>query len=161
RLERAIVLGFRRHAYALAAVLLLGILSASALAEMRRLGPEPNQVFAVFDGKDTLILPEGYRNWVSLGPGHNVYVSPTGYGAYAESGSFPEGTLMVWEPINKELDPRDRPHKGAPALLASVKDNTRFAGGWGFFDFTGAEGALKTKAAVLPESSGCRACHQQ
>lgn len=46
-------------------------------------------------------------------------------------------------------------------LLASVKDDTRFDGGWGFFDFTALDGTVMSKAEALPESSGCRACHRQ
>jgi hypothetical protein len=161
RIERAIVLCFRQRAYALAAVVVLGILSASLLAQIRLAVPETNQSVAVFEDKDTLIRPEGYRNWVLVGPSHNVYVNPSGYRAYARTGRFPEGTLMVWESVNRSADNIDHPHKGSPVLLASVRDSTRFDGGWGFFDFTGDAGTVMSKAPALPESSGCRQCHPQ
>jgi hypothetical protein len=157
RFERAFVLGFRRHVYVLAAVVVLGVLSASVVAQMRLAMPQSNEA-ARFEGRDTLIRP-GYRDWTSVGQSQNIHVNPPGYRAYAKTGTFPEGTLLVWEPGDEERGTAKASHTGSPALLVSVKDSTRFAGGWGFFDFTGIEGTLKTKAAALPESSGCRTCH--
>jgi hypothetical protein len=181
RIERAIVLGFRGHAYALAASVLLGIVSVSVLAHMRP-APDTRQAVAIFEGRNTLVRPGGYRDWVVVGsangphgsrthldegdaratrePGHRVYIDPSAYREYAKTGSFPEGTLMVWEAIDQP-EAADRPRTAPPALLASVKDSTRFDGGWGFFDFTAPDDTPATRARALPESSGCRACHQQ
>jgi hypothetical protein len=169
RLERAVVLGFRQRSYALAAFAFLGIVSASVLANMRHapLGSTPGAGMPVtFVGHDTLVRPDGYRDWMvvvpstaahqagcghastSAGtPGHRIYINPSGYREYAKSGKFPEGTMMVWEESS--------------VVLASVKDSTRFEGGWGFFDFTSAKGGATSRATALPESSGCRACHQR
>jgi len=166
RIERAIMLGFRRRSYALAAFALLGIVSASVVAQMRHGLPHTTQAVAVFEGGDALFRPEGYRDWIRVGPSAtphrsgvdhgaaratrtatpSVYIDPSGYREYARTGRFPEGTVMVWE--------------SAPVLLASVKDSTRFDGGWGFFDFTGLEGRMTSKAQA-PDSSGCRACHRR
>jgi hypothetical protein len=44
------------------------------------------------------------------------------------------------------------------ALQVSVKDSSRFDGDWGFFDFTGNEGTMKSTA--IPADGGCRSCHQ-
>jgi hypothetical protein len=45
------------------------------------------------------------------------------------------------------------------ALEASVKDSSRFEGGWGYFGFTGSDGRLKDRAEAFPEAS-CRSCHE-
>jgi hypothetical protein len=167
RIERAIMLGFHRRSYALAAFALVGIVSVSVLAQMRHTPPNTTPSVAVFEGSNTLVRPEGYRDWIIVGPSArphrsgvdhgvvvakrtatpSVYINPSGYREYANTGRFPEGTVMIWEQ--------------SPVLLASVKDSTRFDGGWGFFDFTGVEGRMTSKAQPLPESSGCRACHRR
>src|SRR5262249_24091795 len=102
------------------------IVSASLLAQMRgnhyRLG-----------------RPADYRQWVSLGK--NVYMNPDAYQAFAKSGKFPDGTIMV-----KETE---------SGLSVSLKDSTRFAAGWAYFTF-----ATET-AEPLPESAGCLSCHRQ
>ena len=183
RIERAIMLGFRRRSYALAAFALLGIVSVSVLAQMRHTAPDTKPSVAVFEGRDTLLRPEGYRDWIFVGPSagphrsgvdhgaasatrtatHSVYINPSGYREYAKTGRFPEGTLMVWESVNREPETADRPHKESPVLLASVKDSTRFDGGWGFFDFTGLEGerdvqgtgASRIERLPYVSSAGC------
>jgi hypothetical protein len=48
-----------------------------------------------------------------------------------------------------------------PALLVSVKDSTRFADGWGFFDFTAANGEAFSKTEAVADANGCRSCHQR
>ena len=106
-------------------------------------------------GRDTLIRPEGYRDWVVVSrssgphPSGAAYVNPAAYREYQATGAFPEGTVLVWASID------------SPVLLASVKDRTRFDEGWGFFDFTEPAGAVAARADVLPESSGCRTCHRR
>jgi len=179
RVERAIVLGARRRSYALAASALLAILSVSVLAQIRHTAADATQFPALFEGKDTLVRPEGYRAWVLVGssadtnrpgvagaasapstPTPKVYIDPSGYREYEKTGRFPEGTLMVWESVAKEAETA-QPHGKSAMLLASVKDSARFAGGWGFFDFTGPDGAITSTARALPDSSGCRACHRQ
>ena len=167
RIERSIALGVRWRSYAVAALALLGIVSASVVAQMRYTTPDAAQFAAVFEDGTTLRRPEGYRDWILVGssgsPHHSavnhtgasaspatpakVYINPSGYREYAKTGKFPEGTVMVWT--------------SASATLASVKDSTRFEGGWGFFDFEGAEGAVSSQAQALSDASGCRACHQR
>jgi hypothetical protein len=171
RIERAIALGLR-PSYGMAAFLLLGILSVSVLAQIRpathgRVSP------AVLEGSDTLLRPDGYRHWTlvsgavaadaatgGLASGDHVYINPSSYQEYAKTGRFPEGTVLVWEPAAPEQAvSRGGPHATSSTLLVSLKDSTRFEGGWGFFDFSGTGGAPPPKARALPGSRGCRTCH--
>src|SRR5262249_22004486 len=134
---------------------------------------------AVFIGKDVLVRPAGYREWIFVGSSmglsysenagsrrddlfHNVYINPAAYREYVSTGKFPEGTVMMLElarsGIKKEPGLQGSFEKEFVALKASVKDG-RFEGGWGFFKFTDEQGKLKANAS--PEKTGCRSCHQQ
>lgn len=179
RIERAIMLGFGLRSYAFAAVALLAVVSVSVLAQMRETPPAMRTSAAVFERGNTLLRPEEYRDWILVAPSsmphpsgidpatsakhtptRRVYINPVGYREYEKTGRFPEGTLMIWESVSDGPDMAPHPHKES-ALLASVKDNTRFDGGWGFFNFTGVDGTVTTRAQALPESSGCGTCHRQ
>jgi hypothetical protein len=159
RIERAIALGLR-PSYGLAAILLLGMVSVSVLAQIR---PAAN----------TLARPDGYRDW-ALVNGHGgvdasrawpsadrIYVMPSSYQAYQKTGMIPEGTVFVWEGAEKAVSGGEGPHSSSSTLLVSVKDSAKFEGGWGFFDFSGTGEAPSGKARALQDSKGCRACHRQ
>jgi len=177
-IERAAMLAFRRHPYAVAACALVAIVSASVVAQMQPApGVATTRSAAVFDGGDTLTRPDHYRDWVLLSdvsasratsggrertePARTsrVYIDPDAYRAYAKTGTYPEGTVMIWEADRVAPQAMQHPHGRTPVLLASVKDRSRFDEGWGFFDFTGEHGTVKSKARPEPESSGCRRCH--
>lgn len=179
RLERTIMLGFGLRSYALAAVGVLAMVSVSVVAHIRQTSPAMRTSAAVFERGNTLVRPEGYRDWLLVAPPstpirsdtaraasathtptHRVYINPVGYREYEKTGRFPEGTLMIWEPVRGGPDREPHPHRES-ALLASVKDSTRFDGGWGFFNFTGIDGTVNARAQALPESSGCGTCHRQ
>lgn len=139
---------------------------------------------AVFEGQDTLLRPEGYREWVFVGSStglnyspnpapssstsgtdfKNVYINPSSYREFVKTGTFPEGTVMILE-IAQAANKNEPGLQGTfaskyVALEASVKDSQRFAGGWAYFGFTDQEGKLKDKAKPFPDSA-CLSCHQQ
>lgn len=139
---------------------------------------------AVFEGQDTLLRPDGYREWVFVGSStglnyspnaapssatsrtdfKNVYINPSSYREFVKTGAFPEGTVMVLE-IAQAANKNEPGLQGSfaskyIALEASVKDSKRFSGGWAYFGFTDQEGKLKDKAKPFPESA-CLSCHQQ
>ena len=183
KIERALMLAFRRHGYAFAGLGILVIISASLLGQMRHSLPEMHAA-AVFEDKNMLLRPVRYREWVFVGSSigleysashatptswgresfHNVYVNPAAYREYAKSGTFPEGTVMVLERVRSES--KKEPglqgiyEKEFIALEASVKDSSRFQGGWGFFDFTDPDGKVKAKTQALSDES-CRSCHEE
>jgi Cytochrome P460 len=180
RFERTIVLGVQRRPFAMAAFALITIVSASVFAQMRSHPGDAAPVAAVFDGRNTLVRPEGYRDWIVVDPSaerrhapvepmatgregtpaRKVFMNPTAYRDYARTGKFPEGTVMIWESAGETG--RSKGHyEPASSLLASVKDSSRFAEGWGFFDFTARDGTAKPTAEALTEASACRACHRQ
>ena len=142
RIERAIMLGFWRRSYSLAAFAVFIIISISGLAQMRQTTPATWRSAAVFDRGNMLFRPEGYRNWAPVAPSslhqssdvgtgatstpaYRVYINPLGYREDEKTGSFPDGTLLVWEAVTREPDTAPRPHQQS-SLLVSVKDGSRF-----------------------------------
>jgi tetratricopeptide (TPR) repeat protein len=143
-------------------------------------GDAPAKPAARFDGKDTLLRPEGYREWVFVGSSlglrydegkkqpeqpqyNNVYIDPAAYRTYKETGTFPEGTVLVLEHAagaeKKEPGLRGSYQKEFTGLSAAVKDKDRFAGGWAYFTF---DGAGKTKTSARPaRKTACYDCHRQ
>ena len=136
-----------------------------------------------FEGKTTLVRPEGYREWIFVGSSlglayaqnpdqaptrnstifHNVYITPAAYREFSRTGKFPEGTMMALElfssEVKKEPGLQGSYEKDFVALEISVKDSARFPGGWGYFNFT-ERGALKPKADAMPQET-CWACHDK
>ena len=141
--------------------LLVGIVSVSVLAQMR---PATHQGFSAagLESADTMQRPDAYRDWILVsGAADRVYINPSSYREYAKTGIFPEGTVFVWEAGARRGVSHEGPHATSSTLLASLKDSTKFEGGWGFFDFGATGGAPQAKVRALPESRGCRSCHRQ
>jgi len=128
------------------------------------------------DGK--LRRPDGYREWVYLSSGldmnyrerptgmnhsmfDNVFVEPSAYRAFLQTGTWPDKTILVMEvrgasnkgSINKSGQFQTA---GLMGMEAHVKDSARFPGGWAFFAFDDAE-----SAAPLPQEAACYACHRE
>lgn len=139
---------------------------------------------AVFEGQDTMLRPEGYREWVFVGSStglnyspnpapssansrtdfKNVYINPAAYREFTRTGNFPEGTVMILE-IASAAEKNEPGLQGAYgsryiALEASVKDSKRFPGGWAYFGFTDMQGKALAKAKPFPDGS-CLSCHQK
>jgi hypothetical protein len=150
RLERFLLIEARRPRLAFAGAAIAVIVSATLFAQLWQVTANPT--VAVFEGRDTLQLPD-YRSWIVLGRAStgphvgDIYVSPAAYQEYQRHGKFPEGTVMV-------LESKAASSNGI-MLEASVKDR-RFNEGWGYFRFD----ATAKKTRALPESAGCLACHR-
>lgn len=175
RIERTLWLGFRRHALVFSG-LAIAVVSATLFAQMRQPALQDTAVFsnqvAVFADNNTLIRPTGYRKWISVGSSigsnnpdphnpfrassgfsHNVYMDGAAYRAFSETGKFPEGAVLI-------LETSGAAGHQPVALQASVKDS-RFDGGWGFFNFTNTDGTIKDKAESIAGKSSCRTCHEE
>jgi len=128
------------------------------------------------DGK--LRRPDNYREWIYLSSGldmnyrerpmgmnhsmfDNVFVEPSAYRAFLETGTWPDRTILVMEvrgasnkgSINKSGQFQTA---GLMGMEAHVKDSARFPGGWAFFAFDDADAA-----APLPQEAACYACHRE
>ncbi|MDX2032985.1 MAG: cytochrome P460 family protein [Blastocatellia bacterium] len=139
---------------------------------------------AVFEGRDTMLRPEGYREWVFVGSStglnympnpapasansdediKHVYINPSSYREFIKTGKFPEGTVMILE-IAEAARKNEAGLQGSYAekfiaLEASVKDSKRFPGGWAYFGFTDMEGRPLAKAKPFPDNA-CLSCHRE
>lgn len=129
-----------------------------------------------------LVRPTDYREWVYVGGGlgmtyelernpqdpprfGNVFVNPSAYRSFMQTGVWPDGTVLVLESRFSETDTRvseaGRYQAGFRRVEAEVKDS-RFPDGWAFYDF-GSAGALLDTAAPLaaPEVNRCIDCHTE
>jgi tetratricopeptide (TPR) repeat protein len=144
-------------------------------------GDAPAKSAAQFEGKDTLLRPEGYREWVFVGSSlglrydegnkqperleyNNVYIDPAAYRAYKETGEFPQGAVLILEHAvgeeKKEPGLRGSFQKKFTGLSAAVKDKDRFADGWAYFSFSDGPGKTKTKAQPAKKAA-CYDCHRE
>ena len=156
-------------------VVIVGVLVATAGFAQQAAAPQ-------LEGKATLLRPQGYREWIFVGSSlglayaqnpeqdsrnstiyHNVYINPAGYRGFMQTGKFPDGTMMALElfssEVKKEPGLQGSYEKDFVALEFSVKDSSRFEGGWGYFNFTD-RGAVKEKAEAMPQNT-CWACHDK
>ena len=124
-------------------------------------------------------FPKDYREWVFLSAGlgmtygpaapqaqeaprfDNVFVNRTAYRSFLESGRWPDKTVFVLE-IRKSQSEGSINRGGhfqtsTAAVEVHVKDEKRFAGGWGFFGF----GDGQKPAKQIPMAASCYSCHRE
>jgi uncharacterized protein (TIGR03067 family) len=160
-------------------VVLASVIASTALLVSAPAAPAKRA--AQFEGKDTLLRPDGYREWVFVGSSlglryeegkkppeqleyKNVYIDPVAYRAYQQTGAFPQGTVLVLETATaeekKEPGLRGSFQKQFNGLSAAVKDKDRFADGWAYFSFSDGTGKTKHKAQPARKAA-CYDCHRQ
>lgn len=155
------------------------------------LGAAQQTAGPIFEGKNTLLRPVNFREWIYVGTSRglsyapnppaqnqasitgstnelyrNVYINPEAYREFAKTGKFPEGTTLVMEKAladtKREPGLQGSYEKEFVGLEVSVKDSSRFENGWAYFEFSNGVGSTyKAKAEPFPVSAGCVACHQQ
>jgi hypothetical protein len=124
-----------------------------------------------------LKLPANYREWVFLSSGvdmsynpspataghtifDNVFVNPTSYRAFRQTGTWPDKTTLVLEQRGSETGAsiNKRGHTQSAEIMGfevHVKD-AKLPGGWGFFQFDN-----EVSAKLTPHSADCYSCHEQ
>jgi cytochrome c553 len=131
-----------------------------------------------------LIRPTDYRRWVYVGTPvtpndmnngkaafpehHNVYIHPSSYDHYLETGKWEEGTILVKELVSVGTKAAVSGNGyfqgefiGLEATVKSAKDFSDEPGNWAYFSFTNEEelgGDLKASAPAF-ETASCNACH--
>jgi hypothetical protein len=117
-----------------------------------------------------------YREWIYLSSGigmsytakapdmtmfDNVFVNPEAYRSFVATGTWPDKTVLA-------LEVREAKSKGSinqnghfqgeelMGFEVHVKDESRFKGGWAFFDFDSPE----KNGTLIPSGAPCYSCHQ-
>jgi hypothetical protein len=123
-----------------------------------------------------LKMPERYREWIFLTSGvdmsyspsaamtghsmfDNVFVNPSSYKAFRETGRWPDKTTLVLEvrgaegasSINKRGHTQSQEVMG---MEVHVKD-AKLEGGWGFYEFDG-----PGSAKMVKRPANCYECHE-
>ena len=154
---------------------LVGAISGSGQESSEGDGPR-------YENERNLVRPDQYRDWSFLSSGlgmtyevdraesrgrpelfQNVFVNPSSYRGFMETGRWPDGTVFVLElreaKSEESINRLGRFQGDLFALEAEVKD-ARFEDGWAFFDF-GRAGSLVDVAEPLSGKSvtRCVECH--
>jgi hypothetical protein len=131
-----------------------------------------------FTASGELVRPQNYREWVFLSAGlgmtysgapraagsdpafDNVFVEPSAYRKFVETGKWPDKTIFVLEQrraMNSGCLNNDgcRYQGEIAGVAAEVKDVARFKGEWAYFGF----GPDVNTARALTEKANCYTCH--
>jgi hypothetical protein len=131
-----------------------------------------------FTADGQLTLPKDYRQWIFLSSGlgmtygpaasadpanpmfDNVFVNPSSYRAFIETGHWPDKTMFVLEvrgaTSQGSINNAGHFQNDLHAIEAEVKDEKRFPQKWAWFGFGG-----KDTATAFPVTSSCNTCHNQ
>lgn len=155
-------------------IFISSIVVLSALTLLGANAPASDWPQYTSDGR--LQFPQDYRQWVFLSSGlgmtygplgsgepmfDNVFVNPSAYRAFLDTGRWPDKTVLV-------LEVRSAQSKGSinqgghfqtdvAGIETHVKDEKRFPRKWAFFGFTKGS-ALSEPAAA--QNSSCFSCHE-
>ena len=142
--------------------------------------PVPELNSPRFGADNELMRPENYREWIYLSSGlgmsyspaatatssanppfDNVFVTPSAYRSFLQTGTWPDKTMFVLElrgsvsegSINKQGHFQGQ----MLGMEVEVKDASRFPGKWAFYEF----GRTAAAAKPLPPTATCYSCHAQ
>jgi hypothetical protein len=129
-----------------------------------------------YTSEGQLKMPEHYREWIFLSSGvdmsyspsaamaghsmfDNVFVNPSAYRAFLQTGTWPDKTTLVLEIRGAEgpSSINKRGHSQSPEIMGMeihVKD-AKLDGGWGFFEFDNSN-----SAKVIKRPASCYECHE-
>ncbi len=141
---------------------------------------QPRMAQPRYAGRNQLLRPEGYREWMfvgaNLGMGysegqsarpasfHNIYIQPEAYRQFKETGTFPDKTMLVMEVVsagsNASINRRGQFQDRFLGIEAAVKDEGRFPEKWAYFNFIGQDGRALAQARPFPKDA-CWKCHNE
>jgi len=156
------------HRYWLAICITLSMAQASSAAELLQ-----------YTANNQLPVPADYRSWIFLTssldlnydepvPGaatsrsllDNVFVNPSAYAQFLETGTWPDGTVLIKE--NRlaasagTISKSGKFQAQVVSMELHVKDERRFPGKWAFFVTDG-----KEPARYVAPGANCYSCHAE
>jgi len=159
-------------------VLLCGfVLAGVSLALFSRPTEQSQSSAPQFTTEGKLVRPTGYRKWVFVSSGYgmsysqspsgtqmftNVFVTPAAYDYFVANGKWPDKTVFVLEVYGSTSRGSINKHGSYQTELSGldveVKDESRFADKWAYFNFSE---TAKTASADTPSKNECWKCHEQ
>ena len=157
--------------------IIVAVILAAGSFPLTSVGAEPDHA-PQYTSEGKLILPANYREWIFVSSGHgmtygpntrastsplfdNVFVNPEAYRAFLKTGSWPDKTTFVLEirhaATEGSINKGGEFQKDLVFTEAEVKDESRFNGGWGYFEFPPEAKAAK----LLPKTAECYSCHAE
>jgi hypothetical protein len=154
------------------AVLVVPVVATSAT------GAESESDAVKYTAEGQLVKPADYRQWPLIGTGlgmaygplretpsgrppfTNVFVNPSSYRAFLQTGAWPDKTLFILEvrepvPVNNSASGANGYFQGEiTGIEAEVKDEGRFPGKWAFFNL-----GKSSAGALIPAAASCYSCH--
>src|SRR6266849_6074604 len=153
------------------------VVAGIGLALFSRAAGQSQSAMPQFTADGKLVRPEGYRRWVYVSSGYgmiytqspsgsqsftNVFVAPAAYDYFVANGKWPDKTMFVLEIYGSTSKGSINRHgsyqKDFMGLDVEVKDQTRFADKWAYFNFDGVE---KAASSISPSQNACWKCHEQ
>jgi hypothetical protein len=92
---------------------------------------------------------------------NTVFVNPSAYKAFKQTGHWPEGTVMVLENRGAtsaaSIDKRGKTETSeVMGFEVHVKDSAHLKEGWAFYDFDN-----KVSGKPIPRPANCYTCHER
>lgn len=165
--------------YSLSVLVLAAVLCSVHASSIGAQTSQPGDL-PKFGDDNELARPENYREWIYLSSGlgmsynpaansagnpnppfDNVFVTPSAYRSFLQTGTWPEQTMFVLELRRSDseasINRQGRFQQQLLAIEVEVKDSSRFPGKWGFYEF----GRTAASAKPLPVTAACYSCHAQ
>jgi hypothetical protein len=158
---------------------LWGSTASTLAAAVQSSTPSP----LTYTSSGELVRPTDFREWVFLSSGlgmtysppaaapstpgaaarppafTNVYVNPSSYRKFTQTGAWPDQTMFILEIRGSASEGSNnlggRSQTELRAVEAEVKDGNRYPDKWAFFDF----GPTGDRAGPLSRTAPCYACH--
>lgn len=126
--------------------------------------------------KGAIDYPTGYRQWTfvksmviysdknplfeQFGGFHHIYVNSDGWRAMTKGGTFPDGTVLVFDLLEAKEENGAYAEGDRKLVAVMTKNRTQFknTGGWGFEAF---KGDSRTERLVTDPMQQCFSCHQK
>ena len=188
--EPKLQLGAALVVLATAIVSMLGTTGCSGTPEANSQESASSVVRAEFNDDGEVLRPDDWRSWIYVGSPltpnalnngsapfpefHNVYMEPSAFETYQQTGEFPEGTQIAKELVSvvskdahsdgstSQVSGRGYFQSEFQGLELTIKDSSRYPdepGGWVYFSF-GHQAEPYNATASPQATANCNSCHQ-
>lgn len=162
--------------------IVLSVITASVLVQLLTASSAvaDNAYYTLKDGQ--LERPTGYREWIYVGTPvtpndmndgkapfpefHNVYIDPTSWEHWKDTGTFREGTILVKELVSVGSKAAvsgkgyfQGEYIGLEATIKSKKEFPEEPGYWAYYSFSSPNHKSLSNTAKAFPSASCNACH--